>query len=38
MDMLGELSQFLDVLNSNPFGALALIALVAVANWHPPKD
>jgi hypothetical protein len=38
MEMLGAVSQFLAVLNGNHFAAVVLIALVAVANRHPPKD
>lgn len=38
MEMLVAVTQFLAVLNSNHFAAVALIALVAVANRHPPKD
>jgi hypothetical protein len=38
MDMVGAMSQFLIVLNSNQFAAVVLIALVAVANRRPPKD
>lgn len=38
MDTLVALAQFLAALNTNHFAAVALIALVAVANRHPPKD
>jgi hypothetical protein len=38
MNNLDVLSQFLIVLNANPFAAVVLIALVAVAWRRPPKD
>jgi hypothetical protein len=38
METLGEISQFLIVLNGNHFAAIALIALVAVASRRPPND
>lgn len=38
METLGVVTQFLAVLNSNPFAAVVLIALVAVYNRRPPKD
>jgi hypothetical protein len=38
MEMVKAVTQFLIVLNSNQFAAVALIALVAVTNRRPPKD
>jgi hypothetical protein len=38
MDTLAAVTQFLVVLNSNHFAAMALVAIVAIANRRPPKD
>lgn len=38
MHSLDVLTQFITVLNANPFAAVVLIALVAVTWRRPPKD
>lgn len=38
MESVSVLTQLLNVLDSNQFAAVVLIALVAVANRRPPKE
>ncbi len=38
MENVSVLTQFLNVLDSNQFAAVVLIALAAVLNRRPPKD
>jgi len=37
MEIVSTMTQFLAMLEGHHFATVALIAIVAVAKWHPPK-